>query len=152
MTRARAFAVAKGTSRSRRQTRKNGRRAFLMIDMIMGIAVLALVFATTTFVLAGLTRQRRIASQHFLANETIVNILEEIETWESFPLEEAATDNIQLPANVIRRLPGAELRIDVATPPADGIAMQQITCQISWPSAAGQPPHRVALTAWRFTP
>jgi hypothetical protein len=123
-----------------------------MIDMILGIAVLALVFASTTFVLAGLTRQRRIVSQHFLANETIVNILEEIAAWESFPIDETATDVIKLPESVIRRIPGAELRIDVATPPADGIATRQITCQLSWPSAVGQPPYRVALTTWRYAP
>lgn len=143
---------SKSKSKSKTLQRRNARRAFLIIDMMLGIAVLALIFGSTTFVLAGLTRQRRITTQHFLANETVANILEEIATWESFPIDETATDNIALPKNAIRRIPGAELRIDVTTPPTDGIAGQQITCQISWPSAADQPPHRVALTTWRFTP
>ena len=133
-----------------RNTRRNARRAFLIIDMVLGIAVLALVFGSTAVVLAGLARQRQINAQHFLANETVANVLEEISTWESFPIDEAETDNITLPKNVIRRIPGVELQIDVTTPPTDGIATQQITCQISWPSAADQPPHRVALTTWSF--
>lgn len=143
---------SKFKSKSKTLHRQHARHAFLIIDMMLGIAVLALIFGSTSFVLAGLTRQRRITTQRFLANETVANILEETATWESFPVDETATDNITLPKDIIRRIPGAELRIDVTTPATDGIAGQQITCQISWPSAADQPPHRVALTTWRFAP
>ena len=134
----------------RRNTHRNTRRAFLIIDMVLGIAVLALVFGSTAIVLAGLARQRIIAAQHFLANETVANILEEIATSQSLSVDETAADKIALPAYVIQRIPGAELSIDVKSLVSDEVATQEITCAISWPSVRGQPPHRCALTTWIF--
>lgn len=133
-----------------RTTCRNARRAFLIIDMMLGIAVLALVFGSTALVLAGLGRQRIIAAQYFLANETVANIVEEITTSQSLSTDEAAAKTITLPSYVIQRIPGAELSIDISALPMDEPATKQITCAISWPSATGQPPHRCALTTWSF--
>ncbi len=134
----------------RRNTRRNARPAFLIIDMMLGIAVLTLVFGSTAVVLAGLARQRNINAQYFLANETVANILEEIATLQSRSVDETAAETITLPTHVIQRIPGAELSIDVTALANDKLATQQITCTISWPSAPGQPPHRCAVTTWSF--
>lgn len=134
----------------RRTTRRHARRAFLLVDMMLGIAVLALVFVSTALVLAGLARQRRTAAQHFLANETVANILAEIAISQAPSVDATDTQDITPPADFIQRIPGAELSIDVTSLVGDEMSGQQITCAISWPSAPGQPPYRCAQTKWSF--
>ena len=147
--------------RLRRPRTANHRNGFLLFDLVVGFAALAVILTGTLVVIASLKHQREINHQHFLATQYLANIAETIDG-----LPDTREIKIALPDNAQHELPGAKLTIEIEpiTPIGtnDGMkngsgedsrkdqqTVRQIHCTLRWSSTNSTPDHQTTLTLWK---
>lgn len=133
-----------------KQGGRNRRRGMLLLELVIGVAALAIIMTGTLVLLAGLTAQRETNNEYFRAAQHLANLAEEIDVAKS-----GTEQHITLGREVQNDLPGVELEIAIET-----IAFQddengnnrkarQITCTLTWPSGNAITHHTTSLTLWK---
>lgn len=137
---------------SRRRARFRGRCGFTLVETAVSTILLAAVLLTAVPTLGWIVRTRQSAQQHEAAILAIGNLMERITSldWNDLTSERVAA--MQLPEEVQRQLPGAELRVDLS-PAADEPDARKVTLEIRWPeSIHGNWSAPVRLAAWVYPP
>jgi prepilin-type N-terminal cleavage/methylation domain-containing protein len=123
------------------------RRGMTLIELVVAAALLATVLVVCLQLLAATALQRRAANQRQLALQEVENTIERLtaKPWN----ELTPQTTVQLPAAVRSRLPGAELKVEVATAPAEPSA-KRIAVSLRWKDHSGQFTKPVAIVTWRW--
>jgi hypothetical protein len=117
-----------------------------MIELCVAAALLATLLSAAATMLGMVARQRRGAELRARALEAADNVLERLsaQPWETITSRRA--DELGLPAKVDAALPGAELRVDVTSPPEDP-SLKRVDVSIAW-SSAGRSDQGLRLTTF----
>lgn len=124
------------------------RRGVTLLELIASGILLATVTAVAVPALAAIVRERQATWQRHAALAEAGNILERLSAapWDDLP---AAAANVELPSELKRQCPDAEVRVAVEAVP-DHADARRIRVVLTWTGRAGQPPAAVWLTAWRY--
>ena len=128
---------------------KRSRGGFTLVEMIVAGILLSVVMTVSMQMLAGYSKQQRLANRRQLAVAELANLIERIT---ARPFSTVTTDNLQsLTINdaARARLPDAELRIEVndqAGPPKG----KQIRADIRWRQVGGEFTAPVRLATWIY--
>lgn len=128
----------------------SGERAgFSLVELMVASLLLGVVIATVTPLLLWSGAERRAAEQRQLAAEHLANLMEELTArpWNDIAADSPAAN--ELPPELERVLPGAELETSVNTTDDDPPA-KRIRLSLRWKGRTGEylPPTR--LTAWVY--
>lgn len=126
------------------------RRGFTMLEMIVAAALLGTLLVVSLNMLGAAADWRRAADRRQLALFEAGNIMERIAARPWDQLTDEALADVRLPERIGRRLPGAELKIEVTdSPPTEKPASKRIAVSIRWRDRAGTLLPPVGLTTWR---
>jgi type II secretory pathway pseudopilin PulG len=119
-----------------------------LLELVAAAALLATILVVCLQLLAATTLQRRAADQRQLALMEVENTLERLTArpWNELTPQTAAG---QLSPNLRGRLPGAELKVEVTTSPAEPLA-KRIAVSIRWKDHSGQFTKPVTIVTWRW--
>ena len=133
------------------------RHGIMLLDMLLGIAALAVIMAGTLVLIAGLRQQRIVNHQHFLATQHLANLLEEIDAADLATKDPSTLSDLSLGDEVLSDLPGARLEVEI-----DRAALRennnesgsvhsprQVTCRLIWSAGDNAvAPYQTSLTMW----
>jgi len=124
------------------------RSGFLLIELVLASALLAIVFAVCTRMIVATAAMRRSTERQQAAIQVASNAMERVQArpWNELPdgaIEESAL--AELGAGV---LPGStvDVVLDRSDTPPSGV---KITVSVTFPTGSGDPPRTVELVAWR---
>ncbi|MBN1395390.1 MAG: type II secretion system protein [Pirellulales bacterium] len=127
------------------------RRGFTIIEMVVAAVLLGGLMIVSLEVLVAAARQRREADRRQTALFEVSNVVESLSAraWEE--LTPAAAAGVELPADVRRLLPGAELQIEIAaSPPEERPPWKRIAVSLAWLDRAGRMLPPVSVATWRY--
>jgi prepilin-type N-terminal cleavage/methylation domain-containing protein len=125
----------------------NRRRGFTMIEMVVGVAMMAVLLTLLGQMLVSMRQNTRRAEERTLVLRSVENALEEITAAPWAAINEQAVAALRLPEEVRRRWPQAELTGQV-TASTDPVEAKQVTLKLSLgPESRIRP---VSLTTWVF--
>ena len=131
-----------------RQVARSHRCGMMLLEMVIGIAALAVIMSGTLVLIAGLKAKGDTNNEFFLATQHLANLAEEIDAAKSGTEQE-----ITLDSTAEQDLPGVELDIAMETIPVreNGIDWdtRQITCTLTWLSSNATTTHNTSLTLWK---
>ena len=122
-------------------------RAFTVLETTLSVALLAVAMTTTVQILGWVAYQRRSVERRECAIQEVANLMEHLATepWERVTAQSTAKSSLSGEAR--RKLPGAELAIDVAeTDP--GLGEKRLSIRLRWRNRAGDWDAPVRLTAY----
>lgn len=127
------------------------RRGFTVVEMLVTCGVLGTLVTLTAQILGAVALERRNVDSRACALLEASNILERmsLEDWDA--LTEPRLAERRLSADVAPRLPGGELKIELATSD-DSPAAKQVAVTIRWRGAGGEFVRPVRLASWYFRP
>jgi hypothetical protein len=127
------------------------RRAFTTCEVALALFLLAVAMTVTVQVLGLVAAERRAAERRQWAIQEVANVMEHLtaESWERLSTESAR--GLAVSGEIRRKLPGAELAIDVQEPGA-GRMEKRLAVRLRWRNRAGGWEAPVRLTAWVARP
>lgn len=125
------------------------RRGSMLLELIMSTALLAALLIIVSQVIVRLQTQSKLVDQHFVAQQTLQNLLEELTTSDWQDLNTASISELKVPVWVQSKLPEAKLTGDVASE-AEPVVAKRITLNIVWLDATRTTRRPLSLTTWVY--
>jgi hypothetical protein len=125
------------------------RRGTTLIELAVAGTLLGTLLVVCLQLLTATAAQRRAADQRQLALFEVGNVMERLAArpWANLTPKTAADE--KLSAALGDRLPGAELKVEVAASPADS-SVKRITVSLRWQDRYGRFLAPVKITTWRY--
>jgi hypothetical protein len=136
-------------STTNRCARRSPRRGSMLLEAVVSAALLGTLFVTIGQVVVLLQRQTELADRHYVAQQTLENLLEEFTHRPWSEITSARIEQLELPPWVVSKLPRALLQGEV-TEEAEPVAAKRITLRLGWrngPAGASRP---LILTTWIY--
>jgi hypothetical protein len=125
------------------------RRGAMLIELAVAATLVGTLLMLSLQLFSAALAQRRAADQRHCANLELGNVLERFAARPWAELSTAALAAEKPSAWAERQLPGAELKIDVATSP-DQPDAKRITAALRWRDRSNQYLAPATLTTWRY--
>jgi prepilin-type N-terminal cleavage/methylation domain-containing protein len=127
---------------------KTFRRGMTLLELVVASGLLGTVLVVCLQLLGAIAEQRRVVDQRQLALLEVQNAMERLvaRPWSDLTPKTTAG---QLSPAVRSRLPAAELKVDVTTPPAEPSA-KRIAVSLRWHDKSGQFAKPVSIVTWRW--
>ena len=125
------------------------RRGSMLLEAIVSAGLLGTLFITIGQVVVLLHRQTGLADRHFVAQQTLENLLEQFTHHPWSEINSAQIEQLELPPWVVSKLPHALLRGEV-TDESEPVQAKRITLRLGWrngPEGARKP---LVLTTWIY--
>lgn len=125
------------------------RRGIGVMELVVAVALLGTLLTVCLQLLAATAGQRRAADQRQLAVIEVGNIMERLASrpWTELTSEAVADQTIS--PSVVKRLPNAELKIEVTTPSAEPNA-KRVVVSLRWQDDANQLVKPIKIATWRW--
>ena len=140
-------------SKTARMSNSMNRRGMTMMELIVAGALLATLLIVCLKMFDAAADWRRKCDRRRLARIECENVMERMAAlpWDKLTSETAAEQ--RLPENVVRMLPGAELKVEITdSPPEEKPAWRRIVVSIVRRDTAGETMAPLVLTTWRYFP
>jgi hypothetical protein len=121
----------------------------MLVELAVAGALVGALLVVCLQLLSAALAQRRVADQRQCALLELGNIMEQVAARPWAELTTIAQSQENLPAWATSRLPGSELKIEVA-PSADDPNAKRITASLRWQDRSGQLVAPMMLTTWRY--
>jgi type II secretory pathway pseudopilin PulG len=116
------------------------------MELGLALALLAVFFGVFVPVLAGITRERRLAAQEQVALQHAANLLDELSQQPADELARSAAVERPTPPELLKQLPGVEQTIQTALEEtADAV---RITVSVRWQTGKDTWSRPMVLSAW----
>jgi hypothetical protein len=124
------------------------RRGIVLMELLVAGALLGTLLVVCLQLIAATSAQHRATDQRQLAVIEVGNVMERLaaQPWSELTPQTAAP---RLSPPVAKRLPSAELKVEVAPSPAEPDA-KRIVVSLRWQDRAGQFMQPVKLVTWRW--
>lgn len=124
-------------------------RAFSAVELIVSCAILSAVVAMTAVVLGNVTAMRRDLAQHVLAEQALLNVVEQIESLDFDAVTNERLAVIQLDTDTARWLSTAQLTFDIDDMTMASWPQRRIIVTLQWHGMANRPANFVQTTLYR---
>lgn len=121
----------------------------MMIEMVIGTALLAALLVIVSQVIVRLQTQTKAVDKHFVAQQTLENLLEEFTAQDWQEITNASVTDLKLPEWVKSKLQQAVLTGEIAEE-VEPVAAKRITLRFSWQGASGKQRRPLSLTTWVY--
>ncbi len=121
----------------------------MLLEAVVSVGLLGTLFVTIGQVVVLLHRQSGLADRHFVAQQTLENLLEQFTHHPWSEISTVRIDQLELPSYALSKLPNAVLRGEV-TDESEPIPAKRITLRLGWrngPEGASKP---LILTTWIY--
>ena len=121
----------------------------MLLEIIAAFVIISTILLTVVPALSWITSERRAAQRHEEALAEANSLLDRVTSQPWTSITPDALKAIQLSETVQKQLPGAAVKIDVETPPADP-DVRRITLRLDWKNKVSQASQTIRLVAWVY--
>jgi len=121
----------------------------LMLEVIVSAALLGTLLIVINQILVRLHAQAALVDRHYVAQQTLENLLEEFCTRDWAELDSDTVSALKIPAWAKSKLPQAVFEGEVVEE-ADPATAKRITFQLRWESISGTDRRPLTLTTWVY--
>lgn len=132
----------------RDSSRRGGRRAFTLLELIVTCLLLGILFTVMVPLLATTARQRQSSDRRLAAITHAANVLERWIARDYADLAGGTTESVPLPDDMAQLLPRGAVDVSVADE-SQGPAARRIAVTVQWQDRHG-PARPVRITGWVF--
>jgi hypothetical protein len=125
------------------------RRGMTLMELAVAGVLLTALLTISAQIMTATAAQRRIADQRRLAVFEAANVMERMAAHAWTDLTPEAVAGQQIPTSARKRLPGAELKVEVSSPPADPGA-KRLLVSLRWQDDHGRFLSPVTLVTWKY--
>jgi type II secretory pathway pseudopilin PulG len=127
---------------------RTARGGFTVVELLMTTILVGAAVSIALPILSQVTLHSRTAAQREQALQAAANALERLTARPFDELTASAAAEAELPEEIARQLPEADLQVDIAT--ADEGRAKRIQVRLSWTTRNGRRIAPIRLTAWRY--